>query len=136
MQNENADLKKKLDEATTFGKDLTTKLADSDKKVKEATDALNLYKEAEKKALADSIIKRSEFKADELKDKTVEELRTIHVTIDKVKPPEGTVKNVRGAGDGAPTALNVNAAGQIDTTKSIMGNPKRKADGSFEWVVK
>jgi hypothetical protein len=135
LQNDNADLKKKVDEAAVQVKDLTGKLADSEKKAKDATDALNLYKEAEKKALMDSITQRSQFKADELKDKSVEELRTIHVTIDKVKPPEGTVKNVRGA-DGASPAPNITADGRIDTTKSIMGNPVRQADGSIKWVVK
>jgi len=31
---------------------------------------------------------------------------------------------------------NVRADGVIDTTKSIMGNPVRQADGSIKWVVK
>ena len=133
LQNENADLKKKLDEATGQVKTLTDKVTDLEKKVKEATDALDQYREAEKKALIDSIAQRSEFKAEELKDKPVEELRVIHLAIDKVKPPAGTVKNVRGAGDGA--ARNVTADGRIDTTKSVMGRPKRNADGSVTWVV-
>jgi phage shock protein A len=133
LQNENADLKKKLDEATGQVKTLTDKAAELEKRIKEATDALNAYKEAEKKALIDSIVQRSEFKADELKDKPVEELRVIHLAIDKVKPPAGTVKNVRGAGDGA--ARNLTADGRIDTTKSVMGEPKRNADGSVTWVV-
>lgn len=131
LQNENADLKKKLDEATGQVKTLTDKVADLEKKTKEATDALNQYREAEKKALIDSIAQRSEFKADELKDKSVEELRVIHLAIDKVKPPAGTVKNVRGAGDGASSAPNVLADGRIDTRKSVMGNPKRNADGTL-----
>ena len=59
--------------------------AESEKKAKEATDALNQYREAEKKALIDSITQRSQFTADELKDKTVEELRLTHMAIDKAK---------------------------------------------------
>jgi len=136
LQNENADLKKKLDEATGQVKTLTDKVTDLEKKVKDATDALNQYREAEKKALIDSIAQRSEFKADELKDKPVEELRVIHLAIDKVKPPAGSVKNVRGAGDGASTGPNVLSDGRIDTTKSVMGRPKRNADGSIIWEVK
>ena len=59
----------------------------------------------------------------------------ISVAIDKAKPPEGTVKNVRGA-DGAPARPNIMADGRIDSTKSLMGTPKRNADGSITWEVK
>lgn len=135
LQNANTELKTKVDGLDVQVKDLTAKLTDSDKKVKEATDALNLYREAEKKALVDSITQRSQFKADELKDKSVEDLRVIHLAIDKAKPPEGTVKSVRGA-DGASPAPNITTDGRIDTTKSLMGLPVRQADGSFKWVVK
>lgn len=135
LQNANADLKAKVDELTGQVKDLTTKLADSETKVKEAGDALGAYKEAEKKGLIDSITQRSQFKADDLKDRSVEDLRVIHLAIDKAKPPEGTVKNVRGA-DGAPTRPNMTADGRIDPTKSIMGVPKRNADGSVTWEIK
>lgn len=134
MQTDNTELRKRIDAATAEIKELTVKAVDSEKKAKDALDQLNQYKEAEKKALLDSISKRSEFKADELASKTVEDLRVISVALDKAKPPEGTVKNVRGA-DGAP-ARNVMADGRIDPTKSLMGSPKRMADGSITWEVK
>jgi hypothetical protein len=136
LQNANADLKTKVDALDVQVKDLTAKLADSDKKVKEATDALNLYKEAEKKALVDSITQRSQFKVDELKDKTVEDLRVIHLAIDKAKPPEGTVKSVRGADGTASTRPNITADGKLDVGISLMGIPVRQADGSVKWEVK
>jgi cell division septum initiation protein DivIVA len=135
LQNANADLKTKVDALDVQVKDLTAKNVESEKKVKEATDALDKYKEAEGKALIESITQHSQLKADELKDRSVEELRIIHMAIDKANPPEGTVKNVRGA-DGASAASNVMADGRIDLTKSIMGNPVRQADGSIKWVVK
>lgn len=135
LKNELDDARKKLDDVTAQNTELTAKLEASEKKAKEAGDALNQYREAEKKALLDSITQRSEFKADELKDKSVEDLRTIHLAIDKVKPA-GTVKNVRGAGDGASTAPNILADGRVDATKSVMGKPKRNADGSITWEVK
>jgi hypothetical protein len=135
LQNDNAELRKKVETASAEIKELTAKAADSEKKAKDANDQLNKYIEAEKKALVDSISKRSEFKADELASKTVEELRVISVAIDKAKPPEGTVKNVRGA-DGAPARPNIMADGRIDSTKSLMGTPKRNADGSITWEVK
>jgi cell division septum initiation protein DivIVA len=135
MQNDNADLRKKVDAFDAQIKDLTAKAADSEKKAKDANDILDKYIAAEKSSLVDSISKRSEFKADELAGKTVEELRVISVALDKAKPPEGTVKNVRGA-DGAPARSNVMADGRIDATKSLMGSPKRNADGSIEWIVK
>lgn len=134
LQNDNADLKKKVDELTKLNTDLTTQVADRDKKVKDASDALNLYREAEKKGLVGSITQRTEFKADELKDRTVDELRVIHLAIDKVKPPPGTVKNVRGA-DGVSAAPNILSDGRLDLTKSMMGHPVRQADGSYKWVV-
>lgn len=135
LQNQVVDLKKELDAAKTQVTDLTKKAADSEKAVKEATDALNLYREAEKKALIDSITAKSEFKTDELKDKPVEDLRIANLAIDKAKPPAGTVKNVRGAGgDSASTRKNVLADGTIDPRISIMGHPVRQADGSVKWV--
>ena len=102
--------------------------------MKRATDALNEYMAAEKKALLESIIAKSEFKADELKDRNVADLRIVSLAIDKAKPaPTGTVKNVRGA-DGAPTRPNMTADGRIDPTISIMGHPEHQADGSVKWV--
>jgi predicted RNase H-like nuclease (RuvC/YqgF family) len=133
LRNEIADTKKKLDEFTAKNTELQGKLTAAEKTGKEATDSLNQYREAEKKALLDSIAKRTDFKVDDIKDKSVEELRTINATVDHIKPPEGTVKNTRGAGE--PLPKNRAADGRIDPTKSIMGNPKRNADGSFTWVV-
>lgn len=134
MQTDNADLRKKVDAATAEIKELTAKAVDSETKAKAALDQLNKYIAAEKSGLVDSISKRSEFKADELASKSVEDLRVISVALDKAKPPEGTIKNVRGA-DGA-SARNVMADGRIDPTKSLMGSPKRMADGSITWEVK
>ena len=133
LKNELAAATKKIDDLTTQNKELTGKVTDAEKKAKDANDELTKYKEAEKKGLAESILKRSDFKAEDLKDKSVEDLRTIHAAIDHVKI-EGTVKNVRGAGDKLP--LNMTADGKIDPTKSVMGNPVRQADGSIKWVVK
>lgn len=135
LQNDNAELRKKVEAANAEIKELTAKAIDSEKKAKDANDILSKYIEADKKSLVDSISKRSEFKADELASKTVDELRMISVAIDKAKPPEGTVKNVRGA-DGAPARPNMMADGRIDSTKSLMGTPKRNADGSITWEVK
>ncbi len=132
LKNEMDTLKKERDTLTGQNKELSTKVADSDKKLKEATDALNGYKEAEKKALVDSIVAKTEFKADDLGKKPVEELRVIYDAIEKVKKAgsDATVKNVRSAGDNAPpTRLNVSTDGRIDPTKSLMGHPKKGADG-------
>jgi hypothetical protein len=131
LKNELTDTRKKVDDLTAQNKELTGKLEASEKKAKEAGDTLNQYREAEKKALLESIVKRSDFKPEDLKDKSVEELRTIHTTIDHVKPPDlGTVKNVRGAGDGASSLpANFTADGKIDITKSLVGAPKKGADG-------
>jgi formate-dependent nitrite reductase cytochrome c552 subunit len=135
LQNANADLKTKVDALDGQVKDLTAKLADSDKKVKEATDALGTYKAAEGKALIESITQHSQLKADELKDRSVEDLRIIHMAIDKAKPAEGTVKNVRGADGSKSTRANVTADGKLDSGISIMGIPVRQADGSIKWEV-
>jgi uncharacterized coiled-coil protein SlyX len=135
LENTIAELKTQLATANDQVKTLTEKATESTDLMKRATDALNEYAAAEKKALIDSIILRSDFKADELKDMAVVELRTINVAIDKAKPrPAGTVKNVRGAGDGTPTRLNITADGRVDPTKSIMGSPVRQADGSVKWI--
>ena len=136
LQNVNADLKAKVDVQDIQIKDLTGKLADSEKKVKEAGDALGIYKAAEGKALIESITQHSQFKADELKDKTVEDLRVIHLAIDKANPPEGTVKSVRGADGSKSTRANITADGKLDPRISIMGIPVRQADGSIKWEVK
>jgi hypothetical protein len=136
MQNANADLKTQVDVLNGQVKDLTAKLADSEKKVKDGTDALNAYKTAEGKALIESITQHSQLKADELKDRSVEDLRIIHMAIDKAKPPEGTVKNVRGADGSKSTRINVTADGKLDPNISLMGVPVRQADGSFKWEVK
>jgi len=133
LKNEIADQKKKVDDLTAKNTDLQGKLTTAEKAGKEATDSLNQYREAEKKALLDSIVKRTDFKLDDIKGKSVEELRTIHSTVDHIKPPEGTVKNTRPAGDNLPK--NVMADGRIDPTKSIMGQPQRQADGSIKWIV-
>lgn len=136
LQNANADLKTQVDKLNGQVTDLTAKLVDSEKKVKEATDALGTYKTAESKALVDSITKHSQLKADELKDRSVEDLRTIHMAIDKANPPEGTVKNVRGADGSVSTRANVTADGKLDPRISLMGVPVRQADGSIKWEVK
>jgi hypothetical protein len=137
-----AALKASLDEANTkiqkLEADLNTATAgktEAEKKAKDATDELTKYQEAEKTALVDSISKRSDFKAEDLAKKTVDELRTIHLAIDHVKV-EGTVKNVRGAGDSTPIkAPNITADGKIDTRVSVMGQPVKQADGTIKWVV-
>jgi hypothetical protein len=135
LEHEVVDLKKQLDAANANVKVLTDKATESVELMKKATDALNEYMAAEKKALLESIIAKSEFKADELKDRNVADLRIVSLAIDKAKPaPTGTVKNVRGAGDSASTRLNVMADGRIDPTISIMGHPERQADGSVKWV--
>lgn len=133
LQNEIATLRKENEDLTKERDGFKVKFETSEKTVKETGDALTAYKNAERKALIDSIAEKSEFKADELKDTPVEELRLIHSAIDKAKPapPQGTVKNVRGAGDGAPTRPDVAPDGRIDATKSLLGNPKRNADGSL-----
>jgi len=130
--------KKQVDTLTTQNKDLTAKQADADKKLKEATDALNQYKEAEKKGLVEDIAKAADYKPEDLAKKPVEELRVIHDAISKVKKAsDASVKNVRNAGGALPTlAPNITADGKIDPTKSIMGNPVKQADGSFKWVIK
>jgi hypothetical protein len=132
LQNDNADLKKQLDAANANVKILTDKVTESTELMKKATVALDEYIAAEKKALLASIPSKSEFKADELKDKPLEELRTISLAIDKV--PTGTVKNVRGTGAGLPTRPNITADGKVDPSKSLMGHPKLESDGSIKWV--
>ena len=95
LKNENADLKKKVDEATARIKVLRDKISAGENTANETIDALKQYHESEKTALIDSIARRSDFKAYELKDKPVEELRIIHLAIDKANPPDGTVKHGR-----------------------------------------
>lgn len=133
LRNEIADAKTKFDALTVENTELKGKLTTAEKAAKDATDSLNQYRDAERKALLDSIVKKTDFKAEDLKEKTVEDLRNIHAAIDHVKPPEGTVKNARGAGE--PLPKNMTADGKIDPTKSVMGQPVRQADGSIKWVV-
>jgi hypothetical protein len=137
LENQITELKKERDDANAQVKILTDKVTESTELMKKATDALNEYMAAEKKALLESITAKSEFKVDELKDRTVADLRIVSLAIDKAKPAStGTVKNVRGAGDaGNPTRLNVMADGRINPTISIMGHPERQADGSVKWVT-
>lgn len=144
LETELTQAKKDADAAKAQIVDLTTKLADAEKKVteseakaKDATTALDAYRDAESKALIETITARSDFKADEVKGKTVEELRTIRLAIDKAKPPvAGTVKSVRHAGDSAMAGRpNVMQDGRIDPRISIMGNPVRQDDGSYKWVT-
>jgi len=132
LRHDLAEATKKLTDAETLVTKLTTDKTDAEKKAKDATDELDKYKAAEKTALIDSITKRSDFKTDDLKAKTIEDLRTMRQAIDHVKI-EGTVKSVRKAGD--VERVNITADGKIDPSKSLMGNPVRQADGSFKWVV-
>jgi predicted RNase H-like nuclease (RuvC/YqgF family) len=131
LKTELAEQKKKNDEFTTQNKDLQAKLDEATKVAKAATDSLNQYRDAEKKALADSIIKRTDFKAEDLKDKSVEDLRNIHSALDHAKV-DGTVKPVRGTG--ADNKVEVDLRKPNDAILSI-GRPERQADGSIKWVV-
>jgi hypothetical protein len=132
LMTELAEHKKKTDELTTQNKAATDKLAESDKKLKEATDTLDVYVKAEKKHLVEDIAKRSDLKADELDKKDIGELRIIQTAIDHVKV-DGTVKPVRGAA-GTSTKLDADPRGQ-NLFQIPIGRPKRNADGSVEWVV-
>jgi len=129
IKTELADYKSKVDAVTRERDELRAKLEAAEKAGKDAVAMLDEYRAAEKKALVESIMKHSEFKADELNEKSVEELRLIHTAIDRVKP-QGTVKNVRGT-DGETRIGNVpiSADGRIDNTKSPVGYPKRGTDG-------
>jgi polyhydroxyalkanoate synthesis regulator phasin len=122
---------KKVDELTTQGKDMQTKLDEATKVAKAATDSLNRYRDAEKKALVDSIVKRTDFKAEDLKDKSVEDLRNVHQALDHFKV-DGTVKPVRGAGADSKVEVDLRKANDVILA---IGRPERQADGSMKWVV-
>lgn len=134
LKTELAEQKKKVDEFTNQNADLAAKLDESNKKLKEATDTLTTYINAEKKHLVEDIAKRSDLKAEELDKKEIGELRIIQTAIDHVKV-EGTVKSVRSAGTDKTHEIPASALTGSVTARMSVGRPKKNADGSIEWVV-